>query len=150
MEGEGHGQRHLVAYGVDVDAVAGWLGSYGGEDLPCDISRGMFSGEVGSPRLLSLFDRFGIKTTGSSRALDRDLPRQMKAVAKAGHEIGIHGYSHENPIAMTPAQEEAVFDKCIDRITSLRRGPRLRRAVVGIRRKTNELLLRRGSCTITR
>ena len=42
----------FVAYGVDVDAVGGWLGSYGGEDSPCDISRGMFSGEVGSPRLL--------------------------------------------------------------------------------------------------
>ena len=45
----------LCAYGVDVDAVAGWLGSYGGEESPCDISRGMFAGEVGSPRLLRLF-----------------------------------------------------------------------------------------------
>lgn len=24
----------LVAFGVDIDAVAGWLGSYGGEDSP--------------------------------------------------------------------------------------------------------------------
>jgi hypothetical protein len=24
----------FVAYGVDVDAVGGWLGSYGGEDSP--------------------------------------------------------------------------------------------------------------------
>ncbi len=31
----------LVAYGVDIDAVAGWLGSYGGEDSPDDISRGL-------------------------------------------------------------------------------------------------------------
>ena len=41
----------------------GWLGSYGGEDLPDDISRGLFAGEVGSPRLLKMFERFGIKTT---------------------------------------------------------------------------------------
>src|SRR5438105_11188728 len=53
----------LCAFGVDVDAVAGWLGSYGGEDSPLDISRGMFSGEVGTPRLVKLFERFGIKTT---------------------------------------------------------------------------------------
>lgn len=33
-------KRVLVSYGVDVDAVAGWLGSYGGEDSPHDISRG--------------------------------------------------------------------------------------------------------------
>lgn len=25
-------KRVLISYGVDVDAVAGWLGSYGGED----------------------------------------------------------------------------------------------------------------------
>jgi len=31
----------------------------------------------------------------------------MKTVAEAGHEIGIYGYSHENPIAMTREQEMA-------------------------------------------
>ncbi len=39
----------LVAYGVDIDAVAGWLGSYGGEDSPDDISRGLFAGGSGDP-----------------------------------------------------------------------------------------------------
>ena len=38
----------LCGFGVDVDAVAGWLGSYGGEDSPDDISRGLFAGEVGT------------------------------------------------------------------------------------------------------
>lgn len=33
-------KRVLVGYGVDIDAVAGWLGSYGGEDSVNDISRG--------------------------------------------------------------------------------------------------------------
>jgi len=104
----------FCAFGVDVDAVAGWLGSYGGEDSPLDISRGMFSGEVGTPRLVKLFDRFGIKTTWfvPGHSIET-FPEQIKAVVDAGHEIGIHGYSHENPIAMTPEQEEAVLDKCI-------------------------------------
>ena len=53
----------LCAYGVDVDAVAGWLGSYAGEDSPDDISRGLFAGEVGSPRLLALFERHDMTTT---------------------------------------------------------------------------------------
>ena len=43
----------------------------------------------------------------------------MQAVADAGHEIGMHGYSHENPVAMTPEQEEAIFDKCIEVISKL-------------------------------
>ena len=36
-----------------------------------------------------------------------------------GHEIGLHGYSHENPIAMTREQEEAVLNRCIDLITEI-------------------------------
>jgi hypothetical protein len=34
-------KRVLVGFGVDIDAVAGWLGSYGGEDSTSDMSRGM-------------------------------------------------------------------------------------------------------------
>ena len=110
----------LCAYGVDVDAVAGWLGSYAGEDSPDDISRGMFAGEVGSLRLLKLFDRWGIKTTWfiPGHSIET-FPDQMMQVAKAGHEIGIHGYSHENPIAMTREQETEVLDKCIALVTKL-------------------------------
>ena len=40
-------------------------------------------------------------------------------VAEAGHEIGLHGYSHENPLAMSYEQEEAVFDKSIALIEKL-------------------------------
>lgn len=110
----------LCAFGVHVDAVAGWLGSYGGEDSPTDISRGMFSGEVGTPRLLKLFDKYGIKTTWFIPGHSMEtFPAQMKDVARAGHEIGLHGYTHENPIAMTPEQEEAVLDKCVDLATNL-------------------------------
>jgi peptidoglycan-N-acetylglucosamine deacetylase len=110
----------LCAFGVHVDAVAGWLGSYGGEDSPGDISRGVFAGEVGVPRLLKLFDRFGIKTSWfiPGHSIET-FPQQTQAVAAAGHEIGLHGYSHENPIDMSPEQEEDVLDKSIDLITKL-------------------------------
>jgi peptidoglycan-N-acetylglucosamine deacetylase len=137
----------LCAIGVDVDAVAGWLGSYAGEDSPDDISRGLFAGEVGSPRLLKLFERFGIKTTWfiPGHSIET-FPEQMKAVADAGHEIGIHGYSHENPIAMTREQEIQVLDKCIDLVTKLS-GKRPTGYVAPwweFSTVTNELLLERG------
>lgn len=137
----------LVGFGIDVDAVAGWLGSYGGEDSPDDISRGMFAGEVGSPRLLDLFDKLGIKTTWFIPGHSAEtFPEQMKDVAKRGHEIGIHGYSHENPIAMTPEQEEAVLDKCIGLITELS-GKRPTGYVAPwweFSNVSNELLLKKG------
>lgn len=110
----------FVAFGVDVDAVAGWLGSYGGEDSPCDISRGLFAGEVGAPRLLKLFDKYGLKTTWfiPGHSIET-FPEQMQMVARAGHEIGLHGYSHENPTALTREQEEAILRKCIELIEKL-------------------------------
>lgn len=110
----------FVSIGVDVDAVAGWLGSYGGEDSPDDISRGLFAGEVGTPRLLDLFDKEGLTTSWFIPGHSVEtFPKQMKMVADAGHEIGIHGYSHENPIAMTREQEQAVLDKSFALISEL-------------------------------
>lgn len=110
----------FVSIGVDVDAVAGWLGSYGGEDSPDDISRGLFAGEVGSLRLLDLFAKHSILTTWFIPGHSVEtFPDQMAQVVKAGHEVGIHGYSHENPIAMTREQEQAVLDKSFDLITQL-------------------------------
>jgi peptidoglycan/xylan/chitin deacetylase (PgdA/CDA1 family) len=103
-----------LCIGVDVDAVAGWLGSYGGQDSPNDIQRGMFAGEVGSPRLLKLFDRAEVTTTWfvPGHSLET-FPDEMGAVAEAGHEVGAHGYSHENPISMSAEQERDVLEHSI-------------------------------------
>ncbi|MGI5122407.1 polysaccharide deacetylase family protein [Marinactinospora thermotolerans] len=137
----------LVAYGVDVDAVGGWLGSYGGAGSPCDVSRGMFAGEVGVPRLLELFRRAAIPTTWfwPGHSIET-FPEQFTACSQAGHEIGVHGYSHENPIAMSRDQEVAVLDRCIELIEE-----RAGRRPVGYVAPwwefspiTNELLLERG------
>ena len=46
----------------------------------------------------------------------------MQAVADAGHEIGIHGYSHENPIAMTRTKTDlAAADRTAALLARLRR-----------------------------
>lgn len=110
----------LCAFGVDMDAVAGWLGSYGGENSPVDISRGIFAGEVGTPRLLNLFERYALPSTWfvPGHSIET-FPEQFRQIVDAGHEVGLHGYSHENPIAMSHTQEAAVLDRCIDLIESV-------------------------------
>ncbi|MBA2810151.1 polysaccharide deacetylase [Streptomyces sp. KM273126] len=136
-----------VAFGVDVDAVAGWLGSYGGEDSPCDISRGLFAGEVGVERILRLFERRDLRTTWfiPGHSIET-FPDQTRMVVDAGHEIGIHGYSHENPIAMTRAQESAVLDRGIDLVEQVsgRRPTGYVAPWWEFSPVTNELLLERG------
>ncbi len=137
----------LVAYGVDIDAVAGWLGSYGGEDSPDDISRGLFAGEVGIPRLLKLFKKYHLPATWFAPGHSIEtFPEQMKMIVDAGHEVGAHGYSHENPIAMSAKQEEDVLLKSIELIKDL-----TGKAPIGyvapwweFSNITNELLLKHG------
>ena len=96
----------LCGFGVDLDAVGGWLGSYGGEDSPDDISRGMFAGEVGTPRLLKLFERLDIRTSWfiPGHSIET-FPDECRMIVEQGHEIGMHGYSHENPISMSPSRK---------------------------------------------
>lgn len=107
----------ICAFGTDIDSVAGQIGSYAGGDSPSDIQRGIFAGEVGTVRLLNLFKKYKLKTSffipGHSI---ETFPDQTKRIVDEGHEIGAHGYLHENPIAMTPVQEEAVLVKSIDLI----------------------------------
>lgn len=136
-----------IAFGVDVDAVAGMLGSYGGEDSPCDISRGMFSGEVGGPRLIRLFDKYDLPATWfvPGHSIET-FPELTKMIVAAGHEIGVHGYSHENPIAMTREQETAILDRSIELIENVsgRRPTGYVAPWWEFSSVTNEILLERG------
>ena len=136
-----------IAFGVDVDAVAGMLGSYGGEDSPCDISRGMFSGEVGGPRLIRLFDKYDLPATWfvPGHSIET-FPELTRMIVSAGHEIGVHGYSHENPIAMTREQETAILDRSIELIENVsgRRPTGYVAPWWEFSSVTNEILLERG------
>ena len=137
----------FCAFGVDLDAVAGWLGSYGGKDSPDDISRGLFAGEVGTPRLLELFRRHDLRTTWFVPGYSIEtFPEQIDAIVAAGHEVGVHGYSHENPIAMSREQETEVLDKCIALVEEVtgRRPTGYVAPWWEFSRVTNELLLERG------
>ena len=99
----------------DFDAVSLWIGSFGGEDLPCDISRGVFAAKRGVPRLLDMYKRYGIKTTWCVTGHSMEsFPRAGEMIIKDGHELGLHGYLHENPLAMNREQEAAVLDKSIE------------------------------------
>lgn len=109
-----------VCFNPHFDAVSLWIGSFGGEDSPCDISRGVFGAKRGLPRLLEMFERYNIKTTwGVTGHSMESFPKAAEMLVKSGHEIGIHGYLHENPLAMTREQEEAVLDKTISVVKNL-------------------------------
>ncbi|TBU28665.1 glycoside hydrolase/deacetylase [Dichomitus squalens] len=116
-------RKVLIGFGVDADAASGWIGSLGAENSPVDVSRGIYAGEVGIPRLLRLFAKYNIKTTWfiPGHSLET-FPEQMAAVRDAGHEIGLHGYLHERQSKLTVEQQKDVLDRAYDVLTKFNNG----------------------------
>ena len=79
---------------------------------------GYWAGTVGTQRLLKLFKKYDIKSTWfiPGHSLET-FPEDMAAVRDAGHEIGLHGYSHENPTDMSLEQQRDVLDKTYRMLT---------------------------------
>jgi len=80
----------------DFDGMSVWIGSMKSNN-PSMISRGEF-GATAVPRILDLVGRHNILTTffvpGHTALAFPDL---VKRIADEGHEIGHHGWVHENP-----------------------------------------------------
>ncbi|KAF9233736.1 hypothetical protein BU15DRAFT_34867, partial [Melanogaster broomeanus] len=82
----------LVGFDVDVDTVAGWYGFH--LMSPLIYLTDLFAGEVGVPRLLKLFNKYGLETTlFIPRRSLQTFPKEIVAVRDVRHEIGLHGYS---------------------------------------------------------
>lgn len=113
-------KRILVGYGVDVDAVAGWLNTTNGTPAnPTDLSRGVFGATTGLDRLLALFHRHNITATFfvPGHTLE-SFPTQIARVRDAGHELGLHGYTHEHPNQLSVEQQQAVLDRSVEVLTA--------------------------------
>lgn len=73
---------------------------------------------MGVQRLLKLFDKYKMKATWfiPGHSLET-FPEECIAIRDAGHEIGLHGYSHENPNDMSIEQQRDVLDKTYRMLT---------------------------------
>ncbi|MDF3218272.1 polysaccharide deacetylase [Mesorhizobium sp. M7A.F.Ca.CA.001.09.2.1] len=104
------GKKIAVNLGADFDAQALWLGGFN-RPTPSAMSRGEFGAAVGVPRLLDLFKREGIRSTFFTPAHTVDtFPEVSKRIRDEGHEIGHHGYYHENPTLLSSDTEKRLMD----------------------------------------
>lgn len=139
-----------VCLSFDFDAVSHWLGTGCHPDNNmADYSSGIFAGQVGSIRLLSMLKKMEIadKVTWFIPGHTMEtFPSSVQKVVESGAEIGLHGYSHEGIYQMTPEQERDVLVKCIEVATKLcGEKPRGYRApMYTIRETTIELLREHG------
>lgn len=107
-----------VALTFDYDAYSLWIGSFGAKS-PSMISRGEFAPE-GLRRVLALLAEYDIKGTffvPGHTALA--FPQTVVDIVAAGHEIGHHGWVHENPAATSPDQERWILDKGLEALKTV-------------------------------
>jgi peptidoglycan/xylan/chitin deacetylase (PgdA/CDA1 family) len=104
------GKRLAVSIGVDFDAQCAFSGHL--EKLsPAILSRGDFDVEVGTPRLLRLFQKHEIPTTWCTPGHTMiTFPDSIRAVIDQGHEIAAHGAYHESVPSLGESEERRLMD----------------------------------------
>lgn len=104
------GKKIAVSIGCDFDAHSVWMGTFG-LSSPSYLSRGEFGAEVGVPRLLALFERYGVRgtwcTPGHSMETYRERTLQIR---DAGQEIAAHGCYHENITTLDEVTERRLME----------------------------------------
>ena len=113
-----NGARVAVALSFDIDNASGTLarGTPGSEPM----SRGQYGAIDGLPRILRVLDKQNVPASFFIPAVSAALnPEMIPAIqSKKRHEIGIHGWIHENLVEMNDeAKEQDLLNKSIDLLT---------------------------------
>jgi peptidoglycan/xylan/chitin deacetylase (PgdA/CDA1 family) len=113
-----NGSRVAVALSFDIDNAAGNL-ARGVLSLEA-LSRGEYGAIDGVPRVLRFLDKHNIPATFFVPAVSSILHPQMveSIMARKQHEIGAHGWIHENLAQLgSEAEEKRLLDMSIDYLT---------------------------------
>ncbi len=111
-----------IALTFDFDTYTNWVGSAGSNSLST-ISRGEF-GPIGARRILALLSEYEAQATffvpGGTAVT---YPRVVAAIREAGHEIGHHGWIHENPANLNRDEELRILERgmeALEKVTGAR------------------------------
>jgi peptidoglycan/xylan/chitin deacetylase (PgdA/CDA1 family) len=92
----------LLSFDLDADSIEARTCP----NKPVILSKGQFGPKVGLPRILKLLDKYEIKTTFFVPGwCAEQYPEAVHSMLDHGHEVGAHGYLHEN-LGEVKSQEE--------------------------------------------
>jgi len=102
-----------ICLSFDFDAFSVWLGTFR-MTSPSALSRGEF-GRVGAERLLRLLRELRLRATWFVPGHTAEsFPALVERIAADGHELGHHGYLHENPNRLSLDEERRVLERGIE------------------------------------
>jgi peptidoglycan/xylan/chitin deacetylase (PgdA/CDA1 family) len=100
--------RAAMFLSLDVDAESAWTSKDPAHaERLVTMSFGGYEGRVGTPKLLELLGKLGLKATFFITGWSVEAhPAMAEAILKGGHEIGHHGFHHLLPDPGDPAIQE--------------------------------------------
>jgi len=124
---------------VNLDAEYFWLSlDPSCHNRPKTLSMGQYGMTRGLDRLLDVLERYGIQATffvpGKVAELYSD---DMKKILEKGHEIGVHGYAHENFGLLSEAEQQETMEKSVQAVAEV-----CGEAPIGFRAPEGELTLK--------
>lgn len=103
-----------VCLTFDFDALSIWVSTFK-VTSPTPLSRGEYGARVGLGRVLKVLERHAVPATFFVPAhTAASFPDAVRSIGAAGHEIAAHGFVHESPVALTRAEEVALFARSED------------------------------------
>ena len=103
-----------MTFDIDADSLTHISKPGDGHSRLYPISMGKYGPEVGVPRILETFRKFGIRQTFFAPGwVIEQYPQVMESILKDGHEIAHHGYLHEDPTQHGAAEQRHWFEKAM-------------------------------------
>lgn len=136
-----------ITFDVDADSLIHVARPDDSFDRLYPITMGRYGPTVGVPRILETYRRLGLKQSFFVPAWTMErYPEAVDAILRDGHEIGHHGYIHEDPTTISGAKQREAFERALAvHVAMTGRKPRGYRApVYNANQATIDLLIEHG------
>ncbi|WP_226688829.1 polysaccharide deacetylase family protein [Ruegeria arenilitoris] len=104
-----------ITFDIDADSLIHIAKPVDGHDRLYPISMGRYGPTVAIPRILETYKRLGLKQSFFAPGwVVEQYPDAMQAILKDGHEIGHHGYLHEDPTNHSASEQTYWFERALE------------------------------------
>lgn len=104
-----------ITFDIDADSLIHISKPADAHNRLYPISMGRYGPTVAIPRILETYKRLGLTQSFFAPGwVVEQYPDVMEAILKDGHEIGHHGYLHEDPTKHSASEQEYWFERALE------------------------------------